>query len=262
MIRLIDLLLEINNQPKAIFLAGSAGGGKSSTYKSNPKFPTQLDNLLPSTMQVINVDDTYEDLLKKSGLGMKQKDFTPDELAQAAKLMGQAQKTTREKYNKALESLQNIIIDGTSAASGPILKKKQQLEDLGYKTLMIMIYVSPLTSLKRNAERDRSLMPSIVLRTWRDVNQNIGLYKNEFGENFILINNNPEDANLDFSKELVSPYFQDSKAKSGKEKSPEEIEKKKKEIEQMNQDIEQLVKNLPKFDSIETAKSKIQSFLK
>ena len=54
MIRLINLLLEINNQPKAIFLAGSAGSGKSSTYKLNPDFPTQLDNLLPSSYNVIN----------------------------------------------------------------------------------------------------------------------------------------------------------------------------------------------------------------
>jgi len=251
MIRLINLLLEINNQPKAIFLAGPAGSGKSYISKQ----------LIPSTMQVINVDNTYEELLKKSGLGMKQKDFTPDELSQAAKLMGQAQSVTREKYAKALESLQNVVIDGTGAASKPLIKKKVELENLGYKTMMIMIYVSPLTSLQRNSERDRSLMPSIVLRTWRDVNKNIELYKKEFGNNFTLINNNPEETNLGFSKELVSPYFQDSKAKSGKEKSPEEIEKKKKEIEQMNQDIEQLVKNLPKFDSIETAKSKIQSFL-
>lgn len=251
MIRLIDLLLEINNQPKAIFLAGPAGSGKSYISKQ----------LIPSGMQVINVDDTYEELLKKSGLGMKQKDFTPDELSQAAKLMGQAQSVTREKYGKALESLQNVVIDGTGAASRPLIKKKVELENLGYKTFMLMIYVSPLTSLQRNSERDRSLMPSIVLRTWRDVNKNIELYKKEFGNNFTLINNNPEEANLGFSKELVSSYFQDSKAKSGKEKSPEEIEKKKKEIEQMNQDIEQLVKDLPRFDSIETAKSKIQTFL-
>lgn len=251
MIRLIDLLLEISNQPKAIFLAGPAGSGKSYISKQ----------LIPSGMQVINVDDTYEELLKKSGLGMKQKDFTSDELSQAAKLMGQAQSVTREKYAKALESLQNVVIDGTGAASRPLIKKKVELENLGYKTFMLMIYVSPLTSLQRNSERDRSLMPSIVLRTWRDVNKNIELYKKEFGNNFTLINNNPEEANLDFSKELVSPYFQDSKAKSGKEKSPEEIEKKKKEIEQMNQDIEQLVKDLPRFDSIETAKSKIQTFL-
>jgi dephospho-CoA kinase len=99
MIRLIDLLLEINNQPKAIFLAGPAGSGKSYISKQ----------LIPSTIQVINVDDTYEELLKKSGLGMKQKDFTPDELSQAAKLQGQAQSATREKYVKALESLQNVV---------------------------------------------------------------------------------------------------------------------------------------------------------
>ena len=252
MIRLLDLLLEINNQPKAIFLAGPAGSGKSYISKQ----------LIPSNMQVINIDDTYEDLLKKSGLGMKQKDFTPDELSQAAKLMGQAQSVTREKYAKALESLQNIVIDGTGAASKPLLKKKQQLEELGYKTFMLMLYVSPLTSLKRNAERDRSLMPSIVLRTWRDVNQNIGLYKNEFGKDFILINNNPEDANLEYSQELIAPYFADSKAISGKEKSPEEIEKKKQEVEKINQDIEQMVKTLPEFDSIATAKTKLSTFLK
>jgi len=252
MIRLVDLLLEINTQPKAIFLAGPAGSGKSYISKQ----------LIPSNMQVINVDDTYEELLKKSGLGMKQKDFTPDELSQAAKLMGQAQSATREKYAKALESLQNIVIDGTGAASRPLLKKKQQLEELGYKTFMLMIYVSPLTSLKRNAERDRSLMPSIVLRTWRDVNQNIDTYKKEFGEDFILINNNPEDANLDYSQELTAPYFADSKAKSGKKKSPEEIEKKRQETEKLNQDIEQMVKTLPEFDSVPTAKSKLSTFLK
>ena len=55
---------------------------------------------------------------------------------------------------------------------------------------MLMIYVSPLTSLERNQGRDRSLMPSIVLRTWRDVNQNIGTYKQVFGDKFVLINNN------------------------------------------------------------------------
>lgn len=262
MIRLLDLLLEINNQPKAIFLAGSAGSGKSSTYKPNPKFPTQLDNLLPSSIPVINVDDTYEELLKKSGLGMKQKDFTPDELSQASKLMGRAQADTKEKYAQALESLQTIIIDGTGAASRPLLKKKQQLEELGYKTFMVFIYVSPLTSLQRNSERPRSLMPSIVLRTWRDVNSNISTYKQEFGDDFVLINNNSEDANLDYSEDLIAPFFADSKAKSGKEKSPEEIEKKRLETEKLNKDIEQMVKQLPQFDSINTAKSKIQTFLK
>ena len=250
MIKLATLLKEITGKPKAIFLAGPAGSGKSTITKQ----------LLPNNYTGINVDDTYEELLKASGIGLKQKDFTPDQLSQAAKLMGQAQKATKEKYAQSLSEKHNLIIDGTGAASKPLLKKKQELEDLGYKTLMLMIYVSPLTSLERNQNRDRSLMPSIVLRTWRDVNKNIDLYKQEFGDNFILLNNNSEGSNQDFSLELLKPYLQASTA-SGKPKTPEEIAKSANEKEQINRDIELMVKTLPEFDDMSSAKAKIQNFI-
>jgi len=249
MITLVELLKESINKPKAIFLAGPAGSGKSYTMKQ----------FSPKNFVSVNIDDTYEELLKQSGLGLKQKDFSPEELSKAASLMGQAQKITKEKYSELLSQLKNVIIDGTGAASNPLLKKKAELENLGYETLMLMVYVSPLVSLERNQNRDRSLMPSIVLRTWRDVNKNINLYKQEFGKNFILINNNPEEANLEFSKELIAPYFETSKAK-GKEKTPEEIEKAKKEKEQLNQDIENMIQSLPEFNSWEETKQKINNF--
>lgn len=251
MIKLATLLKEITNTPKAIFLAGPAGSGK--TYISK--------QIIPSSLKVINVDNTYEELLKASGMGMSQKDFTPDQLSQAAKLMGQAQKTTREKLSQSIEDKNDIVIDGTGAASGPILKKKQHLEDLGYETLMLMIYVSPLTSLERNQQRDRSLLPSIVLRTWRDVNKNIDVYRQAFGDNFILLNNNPENSEKGFSPELIQPYLQASTAK-GKPKSPEEMAKSKAEKDAINKDIEIMVNKLPEFDSVNTAKSKIQNFIK
>jgi predicted kinase len=264
MIKLATLLKEIQGTPKAIFLAGSAGGGKSSTYKTNPDFPTQLDNLLPSSFQVINSDDTYEELLRASGIGGDQKNFTPDQLSQASKFQSQARKNTDDLLVKSLKDKKNIIIDGTGAASGPILKKKQQLEDLGYKTLMVMIYVSPLTSLERNQKRGekggRSLMPSIVLTTWRGVNKNISTYKQAFGDNFILLNNDSENANKDFSPELVKPFTQASSA-IGKPKTPEEMAKSKAEKDQLNKDIESMVKSLPEFDDISSAKSKIQNFI-
>ena len=154
----------------------------------------------------------------------------------------------------------NLIIDGTGGASRPLLSKKQELENLGYKCLMLMIYVSPLVSLERNQNRDRSLMPGIILRTWRDVNQNINVYKQEFGDNFILINNDPEGANKTFSPELTKTFFQASAAK-GKPKTPEEIAKSKAEREKINVDIENMVKNLPEFTTIESAKSKINEFI-
>ena len=163
MIKLLDLLLEAANRPKAIFLAGPAGSGKSYTAKQ----------IIPSDLKIINVDDTYEKLLQAAGLGTKIANFSQDQLSQAAKLMSQAQKTTKEKFAQLSAAKDNIVIDGTGAAIKPVLKKKQELEALGYDTMMVMIWVSPYTSLERNAARDRALPPSIVLRTWRDVNKNI-----------------------------------------------------------------------------------------
>jgi predicted kinase len=250
MISLVQLLKEAQDSPKAIFLAGPAGSGKS--YISS--------QLIPNSFTVINSDDTYEELLKASGIGLKQKDFTPDQLSQASKLQAQARKTTQDKLAQSIENKNNIVIDGTGAASGPVLKKKQQLEDLGYETLMLMIYVSPLTSLERNQERERSLMPGIVLRTWRDVNKNIETYKQAFGNNFILLNNNPKDAKQEFNTDLLEPYVQASKA-IGKPKTPEEQAKSDADKAQLNKDIESMVNKLPEFDSIDTAKKKINEFV-
>jgi dephospho-CoA kinase len=250
MISLVQLLKEIQDKPKAIFLAGPAGSGKSYMNKL----------LIPKDFQTINSDDTYEELLKASGIGLKQKDFTPDQLSQAAKLQAQARKDTQARLEKSIEDRNNIVIDGTGAASNPVLKKKQQLEELGYECLMLMIYVSPLVSLERNKNRDRSLMPSIILRTWRDVNKNVEIYQEAFKDKFILINNNPEDARKEFNSNLLQPYLEDATAK-GKPKTPEEQAKSDQQFQELISDIENMVGDLPKFDTIDTAKSKIKSFI-
>ena len=250
MISLIQLLKEVQDSPKAIFLAGPAGSGKS--YISS--------KLIPNTFTVINSDDTYEELLKANGIGLKQKDFTPDQLSQAAKLQAQARKTTQDKLAQSIESKNNIVIDGTGGALAPLTKKKQQLEDLGYETLMLMIYVSPLVSLERNQQRDRSLMPGIVLRNWKDVNKNIEMYRQAFGNNFILLNNNPKDTKQEFNTTLLEPFIQASTA-VGKPKSPEDQAKSDADKAQLNKDIESMVGQLPEFDTIDTAKNKINEFI-
>jgi dephospho-CoA kinase len=73
MIGLMSLLQEVQGKPKAIFMAGPAGSGKSFI----------LQKLIPSDFNVINVDDTYEELLKSSGIGMKLAQMSPDELKKA-----------------------------------------------------------------------------------------------------------------------------------------------------------------------------------
>lgn len=238
--------------PQAIFMAGPAGAGKSFVSKSLPL----------SKFKVINIDDSFEELLKAAGIGTKIKDFTPDELSQAAKLMAVVQKTTKEKYTKAIEKLEDIIIDGTGAASKPLLKKKAELEALGYETMMVMIYVSPITSLERNVGRERSLMPGQVLNTWEKVNQNIETYQNEFGDNFVLINNDPKDADTSFDPEEIKRKFIATSKAKGKPKTPEEMAKRKAEVEAMNKNIQQLLKQKPKFTPKDQAISKIKAFIK
>ena len=250
MIKLLNLLLEASARPKAIFLAGPAGSGKTYVTKQ----------IIPSDLTVINVDDTYEELLKAAGLGMKISDFSQDQLSQAAKLMGQAQKATKEKFAQLSAAKNDIIIDGTGAASKPLLKKKQELENLGYDTMMLMIWVSPYTSLKRNASRDRALPPGIVLKTWAGVNQNIDTYKDAFGDKFILVNNDPE-GKAEYDPETAKRLFFRTVKGSGKVYTADERAKKEQETQALNDTIEYLVSITPEFTTIEDAKTKINNFV-
>ena len=251
MIGLISLLKEIQGKPKAIFMAGPAGSGKS--------FISQ--KLVPSNFNTINVDDTYEELLKSSGIGMKLANMSPDELKKSGELMGQARKTTDAKLQDATKNAKNLLIDSVGGSSKMLLKKKAELEALGYETAMIMTYVSPITSLERNKQRDRSLLPSIVIRSWRDVNTNIDAYRQAFGDDFTLVNLDPEDANKDFDENFIYKNYIEPLGKIGKEKSPEEKAKSKAESEKIYSDIKQTLKSQPKFDTVEQAKTKITNFI-
>jgi len=248
-ISLIELLKEVANTPKAIFMSGPAGSGKTHIRKK----------LGIEGFEVINVDDDLEVLLKSKLGKVDYSKMTPDELSQAGKLMSIARKTTKEKEKSSIERLQNIIIDGTGAASGPLLKKKSELEDLGYKTFMVLIYVSPITSLERNRERDRSLPINAILSSWKGLVSSIDTYKNEFGNNIVLINNDPEDANTTFTDpQSILKQFPTPK---GKPKTPEEIAKSREKKAQLNKDIQDLLKIERGFDTFDQAKSQISKFL-
>ena len=248
MISLVQLLKEIQSKPKAIFMAGPAGSGKT----------TILNQLGLKGFKVINVDDVYEELLKTE---LGKEDFasmSPEELSTAAKLMGKARVATKEKETQALSNSENVIIDGTGAASNPLLKKKEDLEAMGYDTFMILLYVSPMTSLKRNAERGRSLPTSAVLKSWEGVVKNIDIYRQAFGNNIVVLNNDPENADPTFDVQSIIKAFPQP---TGREKSPEEVEKSKADKEKTNQEIKSLLDIEREFDTLDVAKNKVNEFI-
>ena len=192
---------------------------------------------------------------------MKLAQMSPDELKKAGELMGQARKATDAKLQDASKNAKNLLIDSVGGSSKVLLKKKAELEALGYDTLMLALYVSPITSLERNLQRDRNLLPSIVVRTWRDYTKNIEEYKAAFGDNFILINNDPKEAETDYNPEEIKKRFFDTTKSVGKPKSPEEIAKSAREKEQINQDIKDLLSVDRSFDTLDQAKQKINQFI-
>ena len=249
MISLVQLLKEVQNQPKAILMAGPAGAGK--TYI--------LDQLGLKDFTIINVDDDYEELLQKELGKSKFASMSPEELSIAGKLMGKARATTKEKEILATTNLNNVIIDGTGASYKVIAKKKQELENMGYDVFMILVYASPMTSLTQNVKRKRSLPTTAALKSWANVVNNIEPYKKLFGNNIVVINNDPTDANKSFNPEEIQKMFPNPK---GKEKYLEDLAKSKAEKEAVNQQIQSLLQKEPEFDSMETAKSKVNEFVR
>ena len=123
---------------------------------------------------------------------------------------------------------------------------------------MFTLYVSPMTSLKRNKDRSRSLPSGAVLSSWAGIVKSIDQYAQEFGKNFVLIDNDPEGADTSFDPEAINKAFPMPR---GRDKSPEEIEKSRKKKEELNNKITGLLSKDRPAVSFEEAKTRLNQFL-
>ena len=249
MIKLGSILYEVAKNKRAILFAGPAGAGKT----------TVINNYIPTEFKefIINPDKYFEpELLRIGGGNMKQGEFTPDQLSQAAKAMSKAQAKTKEDYKEAVLRGRPVIMDVTGGSKNTTIKKKNELENAGYAVMMVMVYTSPMTTLKRNSLRDRSLKPSIILRNWKDVISNIDHYKSAFGDNyFVIVNNNhPEGGPDGFSSQKAEEYFKVNPNYEGM--TDEEKEVLEREFNTMIQKVNQ--NDFTAFDELD---SKIKTFL-
>jgi hypothetical protein len=165
-------------KPKAIFMIGGAGSGKSN-----------IVNMLNLGWKQVNEDLATEPLKKEAGLPESEADYTSEQLSQRAKIGAQARKQAKEKLAKYTASKENMIIDGTGASYNATTKKMQALRDAGYDVSIIYAKTSLDVAKQRNKDRkERSLREDIVERNHADVNANIDKYKNDLGDNFFEIN--------------------------------------------------------------------------
>ena len=169
---------------KAFFLAGGPGSGKSEVAKGT---------VGGHGLKIVNSDDAFEAMMKKAGLSLK---MPPEEEERKDVVRGRAKTVTVKRHDNYVEGRLGLVIDSTARDSAKILQHKAMLEELGYDTHMIYINTSLDVALARNAQRDRSVAEPIVVKSWKDVQANIGKFSNIFRAGFIVVDNNNADEDI------------------------------------------------------------------
>ena len=170
---------------KAVFMAGGPGSGK-----------THIADRTAGGLglKAINSDDPFEIYLKKAGLSLKMPD---SETAERDPLRAKAKRVTVKKQAAAVEGRLGLNIDGTGHEYDKVANRAATLNQLGYETSMIFVNSSLEVALARNQKRTRSVQPSIVKKSWKDVQANMGKYQSFFGPaNFFIVDNNGVEQDL------------------------------------------------------------------
>ena len=163
---------------KAIFLAGGPGSGKS--YVAGK-------TIRGHGLKVVNSDDAFEVLLKKAGLSAK---MPESEKEPRDAVRARAKRITATRKSNYLDGRLGLIIDGTGRDYDKIVNQASELQQLGYDTYMVFVNTSLDVALQRNAQRDRTVPESIVTKSWKDVQSNIGKFSLFFKDGMIIVDNN------------------------------------------------------------------------
>ena len=174
---------------KAIFLAGGPGSGKSFVAGKT---------IRGEGLKVVNSDDAFEALLKKSGLSLQMPDR---EQSLRDPIRDKAKRITTSRKQNYLDGRLGLIIDGTGRDYDKIAKQSNELKQLGYDTYMIFVNTSLDVALERNAKRPRKVPEPIVTKSWKQVQNNIGKFSLHFRNGFIVVDNN--DAREDIFREVT-----------------------------------------------------------
>ena len=178
---------------KAFFLAGGPGSGKSYVVRKTTG---------GTGLQVVNSDDAFERYLEMAGLSKKMpsSEEEPRDVERA-----RAKKVTKARQGGYIEGRLGLIIDGTGKDYDKIAAQSIKLKQLGYDTHMVFVNTSLDTALERNAKRDRSVPESLAIKSWKEVQGNIGKFSQHFRQNFIVVDNNDSD------EDVMTPVFKQIK---------------------------------------------------
>jgi predicted kinase len=169
---------------KAIFLAGGPGSGKGFVVKN-------LMGGSSTGLRVVNSDDVYEKLAsiaKPVPLDLKDPEVVASPQGQEAR--EKAKRLTKARQGNYLDGRLGLIIDGTAKDVEKTKRQKDELEALGYETMMVFVNTNMEVAQQRNRKRARQLPDEMVMKMWHSVQDNLMKFQQLFGnQHFYLVDN-------------------------------------------------------------------------
>jgi len=142
---------------KAIFVTGGPGSGKDIVIR---------EAISESRAVELNISQVVEYLADKQKLSEKTNDFR----------------------REAIRNRSPLIINGPADTHDKMNHIKEELEELGYYTMMVFVNTTNEVSQERNTKLSRMMVESIRYDKWMQAQNNKELFENSF-DNFIQIDN-------------------------------------------------------------------------
>lgn len=170
-----------STNPRAIFMVGGAGSGKSSVIQGL--------GLTDNGFRVINQDPYLEKYISEAGLPTDESTYDKEQRSIRAKLGWKARKAAEEDLAQNTAAKESMIIDGTAASYNATTKKIKALEAAGFEVHMVFVNTSKAIASQRNAVRAaRSLPDFVVKKNWDQVQESAQKYREEYAGRFYEIN--------------------------------------------------------------------------
>jgi adenylate kinase family enzyme len=158
---------------KAVFNIGGPGSGKTTVSKML---------LGHSGLRHVDIDRFYTLRMTK----------TPIAGRYDQELYWDAGKKGDTMVQRFLNLRLGMLIDGTGRNLKWLMNTKNMLEDYGYDTMGLLVYVDVNTAKDRNEQRRRRVPKEFLERAHQQIFDNLPEYKRAFGSNLLVYDNSGE----------------------------------------------------------------------
>lgn len=166
---------------KAIFVTGGPGSGKDIILR---------ECIAEDGIIEMNFTQIFEIMADKHKLAMSS-----------------MKREYRKDYRiEAIKEHAPLIINGPADDIGKVTYIKEELEELGYETMMVFVDTTEETSKERNSLLSKMMVESVRHDKWTKAQNNIITY-NQLFENFVLFDNND---NKEFMHDNLEEIFSET----------------------------------------------------